>query len=149
MMTRALILVALLASSASADMLDDFHAVPGTLQPLSRAVNGRRIMLIGDSIQAGTALLRDTDQASWRVQKSGNVVIHNFASPGATMADVPFYAGMNHAVEAVRLLSGFFGMYGVLSLLFLFLIYFEVQRGPGAEPQGAAAPIPTPARQQH
>jgi cytochrome d ubiquinol oxidase subunit I len=51
--------------------------------------------------------------------------------------------------NVIASLLGFFGMYGVLSLLFLFLIYFEVQRGPGAEPQGAAAPIPTPARQQH
>jgi len=73
MKTRSLILVALLASSASADMLDDFHLVPGTLQPLGRAVPGRRIMVIGDSIQAGTGLIRDTNQASWRVQKSGNV----------------------------------------------------------------------------
>jgi len=37
-------------------------------------------------------------------------------------------------------LIGFFGMYGVLSLLFLFLIYFEVQRGPYAEAHGPAAP---------
>jgi lysophospholipase L1-like esterase len=114
MKARALILVALLASSASADMLDDFHAVPGTLQPLGRAIPGRRIMVIGDSIQAGTGLIRDTNQASWRVQQSGNVIIHNFASPGATMADAGFLPGMNHAVEAVRLLSGFFGMYGVV-----------------------------------
>ncbi len=35
-------------------------------------------------------------------------------------------------------LIGFFGMYAVLSLLFLFLMYFEVQRGPHAE--GAVAP---------
>jgi cytochrome d ubiquinol oxidase subunit I len=38
-------------------------------------------------------------------------------------------------------LVGFFGMYAVLSLLFLFLIYFEVQRGPVAEAQGAAGPV--------
>jgi len=38
-------------------------------------------------------------------------------------------------------LIGFFGMYAVLSLLFIFLIYFEVQRGPGVEAQGAAAPV--------
>lgn len=95
-------------------MLDDFHSSPGSLQPLGRAIPGRRIMVIGDSIQAGTALVRDTDQTSWRLQKSGNVVIHNFASPGATMADAFVLPGMNHAVEAVRLLSGFFGMYGVV-----------------------------------
>jgi cytochrome bd ubiquinol oxidase subunit I len=40
-------------------------------------------------------------------------------------------------------LIGFFGMYAVLSLLFLFLIYFEVQRGPVAEAHGAAAPVRT------
>jgi cytochrome bd ubiquinol oxidase subunit I len=38
-------------------------------------------------------------------------------------------------------LIGFFGMYAVLSALFLFLIYFEVQRGPVAEAHGAAAPV--------
>lgn len=43
--------------------------------------------------------------------------------------------------NALFTLIGFFGMYGVLALLFLFLIYFEVQRGPGAEPQGPAAPV--------
>jgi cytochrome bd ubiquinol oxidase subunit I len=42
--------------------------------------------------------------------------------------------------DVIFTLIGFFGMYAVLSLLFLFLIYFEVQRGPGAEAQGAAAP---------
>jgi cytochrome d ubiquinol oxidase subunit I len=44
-------------------------------------------------------------------------------------------------------LVGFFGMYGVLSVLFLFLVYFEVQRGPHAETQGAAAPAPPQAMQ--
>ena len=42
-------------------------------------------------------------------------------------------------------LIGFFGMYGVLSLLFLFLIYFEVQRGPAAQAQGPGAPAHTAA----
>ena len=42
---------------------------------------------------------------------------------------------------ALFTLIGFFGMYGVLSLLFLFLIYFEVQRGPIAHAQGPAAPV--------
>jgi cytochrome d ubiquinol oxidase subunit I len=45
--------------------------------------------------------------------------------------------------NALFTLIGFFGMYGVLSLLFLFLIYFEVQRGPTAEAQGPAAPVET------
>lgn len=95
-------------------MLDDFHSSPGTLQPLGVATSGRRIMVVGDSIQAGSGLLRETNQPSWRVQKSANVIIHNFASPGATMADVYPLPGMNHAVDAVKLLSGFFGMYGVV-----------------------------------
>jgi cytochrome bd ubiquinol oxidase subunit I len=43
--------------------------------------------------------------------------------------------------NALFTLIGFFGMYGVLALLFLFLIYFEVQRGPDAAPQGPAAPV--------
>ena len=47
--------------------------------------------------------------------------------------------------NALFTLIGFFGMYGVLSLLFLFLIYFEVQRGPAAEAQGPAAPVKTAA----
>jgi cytochrome bd ubiquinol oxidase subunit I len=42
-------------------------------------------------------------------------------------------------------LVGFLGMYAVLSVLFLFLVYFEVQRGPGAEAHGAAAPVPVAA----
>jgi len=44
--------------------------------------------------------------------------------------------------NALFTLIGFFGMYGVLSLLFLFLIYFEVQRGPIAHAQGPAALVP-------
>jgi lysophospholipase L1-like esterase len=73
----------------------------------------RRIMVIGDSIQAGTGLKDVKDQASWRLQRFGHVVVHNFASPGATMADT-FFPGMNHAQTAVRLLHGFFGMYGLI-----------------------------------
>jgi cytochrome bd ubiquinol oxidase subunit I len=42
-------------------------------------------------------------------------------------------------------LIGFAGMYSVLSALFLFLIYFEVQRGPTAHTQGPAAPAQTAA----
>jgi cytochrome d ubiquinol oxidase subunit I len=45
--------------------------------------------------------------------------------------------------NALFTLIGFFGMYSVLALLFLFLIFFEVQRGPTAEAQGAAAPVRT------
>ncbi len=42
--------------------------------------------------------------------------------------------------NALFTLLGFMGMYSVLSVLFLFLIYFEVQRGPGgADHQGAQA----------
>ncbi|HUY18952.1 MAG TPA: cytochrome ubiquinol oxidase subunit I [Candidatus Binataceae bacterium] len=42
-------------------------------------------------------------------------------------------------------LIGFAGMYAVLSALFLFLIYFEVSRGPHADVQGPAAPARTAA----
>ena len=45
--------------------------------------------------------------------------------------------------NALFTLIGFFGMYSVLSLLFLFLIYFEVQRGPVAEAHGPAAQLET------
>ncbi len=40
-------------------------------------------------------------------------------------------------------LLGFMGMYSVLAVLFLFLIYLEVQRGPGdsEEPHGTEAPL--------
>jgi cytochrome d ubiquinol oxidase subunit I len=42
--------------------------------------------------------------------------------------------------NALFTLLGFMGMYSVLSVLFLFLIYLEVQRGPGgADHQGAQA----------
>jgi cytochrome d ubiquinol oxidase subunit I len=47
--------------------------------------------------------------------------------------------------NALFTLIGFAGMYGVLSVLFLFLIYLEVERGPAAEAQGAAAPPQTAA----
>jgi cytochrome bd ubiquinol oxidase subunit I len=40
-------------------------------------------------------------------------------------------------------LIGFFGMYGVLSILFLFLVYLEVQRGPA--PQAQQPPTQTAA----
>ena len=45
--------------------------------------------------------------------------------------------------NALFTLIGFLGMYSVLSLLFLFLIYFEVQRGPVAEAHGPAAQVQT------
>jgi lysophospholipase L1-like esterase len=77
------------------------------------ALAQRRIMIIGDSIQSGTGLHRTSNQASFRLEKQGNVVVHNFASPGARMTDTIF-PGMNHAVDAVWLLHGFFGMYGLV-----------------------------------
>jgi hypothetical protein len=71
-------------------------------------------MVIGDSIQAGTNLHRVTDQATERVQHSGRIMVHNFASPGARMTDISFFAGMNQAIPAVNLLDGFVGMYGIV-----------------------------------
>ena len=51
------------------------------------------------------------------------------------------------AGNALFTLIGFAGMYSVLSVLFLFLIYQEIQRGPGesAEPAQTAAPSQSPA----
>jgi cytochrome d ubiquinol oxidase subunit I len=45
------------------------------------------------------------------------------------------------AGNAMFTLIGFAGMYAVLSALFLFLIYFEVNRGPTAHVEGPAAPV--------
>ena len=43
------------------------------------------------------------------------MIIHNFASPGACMADVSVLLGMNHtAPTTIGLLSSFFGMYGLV-----------------------------------
>ena len=95
-----------------ADMVDDYSAAPGSAAP-ALPFMGRRVMVIGDSIQAGTGLVNTQSQASFRLQRYGGVVIHNFASPGATMADT-FFLGMHHATTAVDLLSGFFGMYGLV-----------------------------------
>ena len=83
-------------------------AFAATPLPLSR------IMVIGDSIQAGTKLTNAHDLATHRLQRYGNVVVHNFSSPGAAMVDRPFLPGMNHARESVSLLDGFFGIEGVL-----------------------------------
>jgi hypothetical protein len=71
-------------------------------------------MLIGDSIQAGTNLVSTKSQASFRLQRYGGVIVHNFASPGALMADHSFFAGMHQGTTAVGLLSGFWGMYGLV-----------------------------------
>jgi lysophospholipase L1-like esterase len=110
------LLVLLAASAASADMLDDYTSV-GPVPRHARTVTipGRRVMVIGDSIMAGTGLSKDQNQATYRLQRYGGIVIHNFASPGATMADIPpFLPGMDQSVPAVKLLSGFFGMYGLV-----------------------------------
>src|SRR5262245_42840279 len=103
------------AVAARADVLDDYGALGALEQRAtsSGSLANRRIMVIGDSIQAGTGLRHADNQASWRLQRSGGVVVHNFASPGATMADT-FFPGMTHATSAVDLLSGFFGLYGVI-----------------------------------
>jgi lysophospholipase L1-like esterase len=113
MSSTVLVLVLLTVPVVSrADMVDDFSGVDGPAA-LATSTTGRRIMVIGDSIQSGTGLKRTSSQASWRLQKYGDVVVHNFASPGATMADT-FFPGMHQATTAVRLLHGFFGMYGVV-----------------------------------
>ncbi len=39
-------------------------------------------------------------------------------------------------------LLGFFGTYTVLAILFLYLVYLEIERGPGEEPPGPSAPLP-------
>jgi hypothetical protein len=104
--------IVLAASVATlADMVDDYSTAPGSAAPAITAT-GRRSMVIGDSIQAGTGVTHTQNQASFRLQRYGGVIVHNFASPGATMADT-FFLGMNHATTAVDLLYGFFGMYGL------------------------------------
>jgi len=110
----ALLALALLvtAVAARADVLDDYGALEQRATSSGSLAN-RRIMVIGDSIQAGTGLRHADSQASWRLQRSAGLVVHNFASPGATMADT-FFPGMTHATSAVDLLSGFFGLYGVI-----------------------------------
>src|ERR1700749_884990 len=47
--------------------------------------------------------------------------------------------------NAMFTLIGFFGMYSVLSILFLFLVYLEVQRGPLPEAQQPLDPPQTAA----
>lgn len=73
-----------------------------------------RIVIIGDSIQAGTNLANADLQASHQLQKRGNVIVHNFSSPGAALIDVLFSLGMKHATDAMWLLNGYSGMYGVV-----------------------------------
>ena len=108
--------VLLTVSAVRADMIDDYHTAPGTVAPFSASgFSGRRIMVIGDSIMSGTGLTKSEDQATFRLQRYGGVIIHNFASPGACMADVSVLPGMNHtAPTTIGLLSGFFGMYGLV-----------------------------------
>jgi cytochrome bd ubiquinol oxidase subunit I len=51
------------------------------------------------------------------------------------------------AGSALFTLIGFAGMYSVLSILFLYLIYLEVQRGPAPEARGSDAPAGSAADQ--
>ena len=89
--------------------LDDYAAV------VTSAPSLRHIMIIGDSIQAGTKLNRAHGQASWRLQRSTGIVVHTFASPGATMANSGFLSGMLNATTAVQLLHGLFNqLYGII-----------------------------------
>ncbi|HEV7732827.1 MAG TPA: SGNH/GDSL hydrolase family protein [Candidatus Binatia bacterium] len=75
----------------------------------------KRIVLIGDSIQAGTNLVTATNQASAVLQASGNVIVHNFSRPGARMTDAGFFPGMTHAGQSISLLHGPYGyLYGVV-----------------------------------
>ncbi len=117
MSSIALVLALLLWPRAvQGDVIDDYGTVSGRAPSRSAASTGRRIMVVGDSIQSGTGLVSVTSQASWRLQRYGGIIVHNFASPGATMADT-FFPGMNHATTAVQLLHGFFGLYGVVVAL--------------------------------
>jgi hypothetical protein len=60
----------------------------------------RRIMVIGDSIMAGTGLTRVQNLATYRLQRASHASFQNFASPGANMADVGAVPGMTHAASA-------------------------------------------------
>ena len=79
----------------------------------------RRIMVIGDSIMAGTGLQRVQNQATYRLQRATHAEFQNFASPGATMADVGTVPGMNQASASVNLLAGIAGhrLYGLVVVL--------------------------------
>jgi len=79
----------------------------------------RRIMVIGDSIMAGTGLIRVQNQATYRMQRGSRAIFQNFASPGATMADVGTVPGMTQAAASVNLLAGIPGhrLYGLIIVL--------------------------------
>jgi len=103
-----------LAVPVWADPTSDFDTPAFAALAVQPSVHNR-IVVMGDSIQAGTILVRSTNQATYRTQHYGKVIVHNFPSPGATMADkVPHFLGMQHAVEAMDLLYGFFGMQGLV-----------------------------------
>ena len=56
-------------------------------------------------------------------------------------------AGISPQVSAGNVwftLIGFFGMYLLLGILFLFLVYRVIDRGPGPEESPAATPAPAP-----
>ena len=79
-------------------------ATPGAAKDLRP-----RILIIGDSIQAGINVEDASAQASATLQELGNVIVHNFSRPGARLCDAGFFAGMYHAGTAVSLLDGPFG----------------------------------------
>jgi lysophospholipase L1-like esterase len=75
----------------------------------------RRVIVMGDSIIAGTGLANVQHQATYELQRLTGLVIQTFAAPGATMADnTPPFVGMQHATEALDLLYGYFGFYGLV-----------------------------------
>jgi len=105
----------LTTSAVRADMIDDFHTAPGTVTRFASPFSGRRIMVIGDSIMSGAGVTKSVNQATFRLQRYGGVIIHNFASPGAFMADASLLPGMKHtAPTTILLLDGFFHMYGLV-----------------------------------
>ena len=77
----------------------------------------KRFMLMGDSIQAGTGLTNAAALTSNLLSSTTNVIVHNFASPGARMTDAGFFPGMTHDGMCVQQVHGFFGIQGLIVTL--------------------------------
>jgi hypothetical protein len=99
------------------------------------AIVTQRIIVVGDSIQTGIGLKSTQNQATFRLQRYGGVVVHNFTSPGATMANW-FLPGMEQATTAVHLLDGYAGMYGLV-------VNLGVNDWGGGDSPGRFSPRPT------
>ena len=82
------------------------QAAPARAQP--------RIMIIGDSIMAGTHLHDPGRAVAVVLQRAADVIVHNFSSPGAMMTDKFPFAGMRQAGSAVYLVAGPFGLRGLV-----------------------------------